>query len=115
MYRSRCVRAARVVVGDITRLHAQGWRKKASCAEIAYSRIATSQSSGAGSSISPTTRSTMPSTRSPLLATWLYSDIASTPSARGELAHRERLDPALIRKGDRGLKHALPAERDAGL
>src|SRR5271166_4804742 len=32
-----------------------------------------------GSPISLNTRSIMPSRRSPLLATWLYSDIASTP------------------------------------
>src|SRR6266699_2852416 len=38
-----------------------------------------------GSSISLKTRSIMPSSRSSLLATWLYSDIASTPTAWASL------------------------------
>ena len=41
----RTNRSFSVLVGDITRLHAQGWRRYTSCAEIAHFRIATSQSS----------------------------------------------------------------------
>jgi hypothetical protein len=33
----------------------------------------------------------------------------------GELAHRERFDPALIGEADGGVQHTLPAEGDAGL
>ena len=42
-------------------------------------------SSADGSSISPNTRSIMPSRRSSLLEMWLYSDIASTPTASPSL------------------------------
>jgi len=31
----------------------------------------------------------------------------------GELAHRERLDPAVVREEDRSLEHAVPGEREA--
>ena len=65
---------------------AQGWRRSAWRADCARSRIAVFQSAPpAGRSISPKTRSTMPSRSSSLLATWLYSDIASTPTASPSL------------------------------
>ena len=44
-------------------------------------RMAVVQPPSSGTSISPNTTSTMPSRMSSLLATWWYSDIASTPSS----------------------------------
>ena len=65
---------------------AQGWRRSAWRADSARSRIAVFQSAPpAGRSISPKTRSTMPSRSWSLLATWLYSDMASTPRASPSL------------------------------
>src|SRR6266566_5082733 len=59
---------------------AQRWRDRTWRAEAARWRMAVFQPAPPeGRSISLKTRSIMPSRRSPLLATWLYSDIASTP------------------------------------
>src|SRR4051794_32065811 len=69
------------VVRDSMSPTAQRWRASAARIEIARCRSDFFQSSPLGSSISAKTRSTMPSSRASLPATWLYSDIASTPSA----------------------------------
>src|SRR5438034_4295308 len=72
----------RVSLGTSASPHAHGCSISRSCAETAQRRIATSQrGSSSGSSNCSTTRSTMAATSSPLFATWLYSDIASTSSA----------------------------------
>ena len=69
---------------------AQGCRVMTVRIEIARCRMATFQSrSWAGSSISLNTASIMPSRRSSLLETWLYSDIVPPPSCLAELAHAE--------------------------
>ena len=65
---------------------AQRWRSSTWRAASAWRRMAGFQSSPGGhSSISPTTTSTTPSSRSSLLRTWLYSDMASTPSVWASL------------------------------
>src|SRR4051794_11103308 len=69
------------VVRDSMSPTAQRWRASAARIEIARCRSAFFQSPPAGRSISAKTRSTIPSSRASLPATWLYSDIASTPSA----------------------------------
>src|SRR6266540_5878423 len=67
---------------DMISIAAHGWASRTSCAEIDRRRMAVFQSVPAGgTSMSPSTRSVMPSRMSSLLATWLYSDIASTPSS----------------------------------
>ena len=61
---------------------AHGWVSSTSCAEVARCRIAARHGVPVGGmSMSPSTRSTMPSRTSSLFATWWYSDIASTPSS----------------------------------
>ena len=60
-----------------------------------------------GSSISPTTTSTIPSRMSPLFWTWLYSDIASTPSAWASLRMLSDSMPP-DRPGDRGRAGRVP-------
>ena len=92
------------------RAMAQGWRDRASRAETARRRIAIFSRPPAGSSITAKTRSTMPSRSWSLLPTWLYSDIASTPTASPQLAHAEQGDPALLGEADAGEQNAFAAE-----
>ena len=80
----------------MTSEHAHGWRRNVAWAEIAHRRSAMSQGSALdGSSISSTARSTMPSTKSFLFSTWLYSDIASTPSLLASLRMVSDSNPPL--------------------
>src|SRR6478672_6861654 len=70
------------VVRDSISPVAQGCRASTFRTEMARCRMAVRQSvSPDGRSISAKTPSIMASVRSPLLDTWLYSDIASTPSS----------------------------------
>ena len=64
-----------------------------------------------GRSISPKTMSIMPSSRSSLLATWLYSDIASTPSASPSLRMLSDSMPLASARATAALQHPLPAQR----
>src|SRR6266545_3036536 len=65
---------------------AQEWRNRASRIEIARWRMAVFQSAPSeGNSASLNTMSTMPSRRSPLLATCLYSAMGTTPSSLARL------------------------------
>ena len=48
------------------------------------------------------------------MATWLYSDIASTPSASPSLRMLSDSIPLCVGEGDGGVQHPLPAQRDAG-
>src|SRR3954453_7509467 len=73
--------------------HAHGCLRSAACADSAQRRSSGSQSGSAfGSSISVRTRSTSPSRIASLFGTWLYSDMAWTPSSwprrRIEMASR---------------------------
>ena len=102
--------------GDSTRLHAQGWRSRASWAETAHA----------------------PDIHVPLLARGRQLDLADhqidhrghevafvrhvvvqghrlDTELTGELAHRERLDSAVVCEADRSLEHAVPGEGQAGL
>ena len=106
--------------GDSTaRPHGPGWRSRASWAETAHVRMSTSHSSPAdGSSISPTTRidhrrhGGLPYVRHD----GCTSDIASDTELTGELAHRERLDSALVcEAGSAASRHAVPREGRRGL
>ena len=73
-------------VRDSIRPIAHRCRARTARTDIARWRMALFQPPAAdGSSISANTRSIMPSRRSSLLVTWLYSDIASTPTAWASL------------------------------
>jgi hypothetical protein len=82
-------------IRDSIRPIAQRCRARTSRAEMARWRMAGFQPASLdGRPISLNTTSTMPSRRSPLLATWLYSDMASTPEHLAELAHAKRIEAA---------------------
>ena len=96
------------VLVDI-RLIAQGWRPSAWRADSARSRMAVLQSaSTSGRSISAKTKSTMPSRSWSLLATWLYSDMASTPRAWPSFRMLSDAIPLLVGEGDAGDEHPFP-------
>ena len=65
------IRAGRIRAGDISMVAAHGCRFSAAWADSAEARIAGRPPSGAGGSISASTRSRIPSSRSSLFATWL--------------------------------------------
>ena len=65
------IRAGRMRAGDMSMFAAHGCRFSASCADSADARIAGRPPSGSGGSISASTRSRIPSSRSSLFATWL--------------------------------------------
>ena len=50
-----------------------------------------------------------------MLATWWYSDIASTPTASPSLRMLSDSDAALVGEGDRGEQHPFPGQRDRGV
>ena len=99
----------------MTRLHAQGWRRNASWAEIAHSRIAASQSAVEGRSISLDDEVDDAVHEVALVGDVVVQRHRFDAELTGELAHRERFDPALIGEADGGVQHTLPAEGDAGL
>ena len=82
---------------------AQRWRPSAARVESARPRMAAFQSPPVdGGSISPKTMSIIPSRRSLLAGDVVVERHRLDAELVGELAHRQRLEPAAVGEGDRG-------------